>query len=692
MKRLPEEKIKQIIDLYINGANPKEIGKQFGIMNNSVTRILRKNGVERNKLKKLTDDQISYIIEKYNNEVSSEQIAKELNINSSTVCRVLHRTGNAIRPSEDNKRIYKINQDYFSNIQSEEQAYILGFLYADGSLTEKYSITLTLNAKDIDILQKISNIIYGFEKINKYSKVLESGITTEYATLNIYSKKMVSDLNALGCMVNKTFFITLPKLKPELMRHFLRGYFDGDGCISLTEEKNRIDITSNIQFLADVKDYVLNTINVDFGKININKRNNKIGNIQISSSLNMKSFLDYIYSNSKIYLERKYNLYVKYLEIIKNKRQKKIDKLQDFSRYGTTYITDYNGNTLTGEYIKTLSDDEKHNISESIIPYYREHGFPYPKLTLDEIVKDYSLLCSIDPTSIVNGNKITLFNSTGSSLVKHFSPHFYEVKSGVESHKPSPLEVYNDDKLLTKVIYNRLSQNMALSGNMLRQGIINSNIGYRASSFNVLSAKYIYNKYLKDNSVIYDYSMGFGQRLLGALTLPYNVTYVGTDPLLKSVDSNNNMFQKLKNNIPNFNKKADLFSVGSEDFCDPKYINKVDLAFSSPPYFYLEVFEKDEKQCYFNKSYVDFINNWWRKTVTNITKLLKDDGLFIINIKDWVDGFHVSKDMLGVAYENNFVLEDTLYYQLTKNLTFKNKSGEHKYEPIYVLRKTSGQK
>ena len=71
---------------------------------------------------------------------------------------------------------------------------------------------------------------------------------------------------------------------------------------------------------------------------------------------------------------------------------------------------------------------------------------------------------------------------------------------------------------------------------------------------------------------------------------------------------------------------------------------------------------------------------------------MKDDGLFIINIKDWVDGFHVSKDMLGVAYENNFILEDTLYYQLTKNLTFKNKSGEHKYEPIYVLRKTSGQK
>ena len=692
MKRLSEEKIKQIVELYVNGANPKEIGDQFGIMNNSVTRILKNRGIERNKLKKLTDEQMSYIVEKYNNKVSSEQIAKDLNINGSTVCRVLHRTGNAIRPSEDNKRIYEINQNYFSDMQHEQQAYILGFLYADGSLTEKYSIALTLNSKDIDILQKISDIIYGFEKINKFSKVLESGITTEYATLNIYSKKMVSDLNALGCMVNKTFLITLPKLNPELMRHFIRGYFDGGGCISLTEAKNRIDITSNIIFLTGIKDYILNTINVDFGKININKRNSKIGSIQLSGSLKMKIFLEYIYSNSTIYLNRKYNLYLKYLNLIKNKRQKKIDKLRDTSRYGTTYIPDYNENTLTSEYIKGLSDEEKHTVSESMIPYYRENGFPYPKLTLDEIVKDYSLLCNIDPNSIIKNDKITLFNSTGTSLVKHFSPHFYEVKSGVEAHKPSSFEAFNDDKLLAKVIYNRLSQNMGLSGNMIRQGIINSNIGYRASSFNVLSAKYIYNKYLTDNAVIYDYSMGFGQRLLGALTLPYNVTYVGTDPLLKSVKSNIDMFQTLKNNIPNFNKQVDLFNLGSEDFCDQKYINKVDLAFSSPPYFYLEIFEKDEKQCYFNKPYVDFINNWWRKTVTNINILLKDNGLLIINTKDWVDGFHLSKDMLGVAYENNFILENTLYYQLTKNLTFKNKSGEHKYEPIYVLRKTSGQK
>jgi hypothetical protein len=324
-----------------------------------------------------------------------------------------------------------------------------------------------------------------------------------------------------------------------------------------------------------------------------------------------------------------------------------------------------------------------------MVSYYREHGFPYPKLTLDEIVKEHNLICATDPNTIVKDNKITLFNSVGSVLVKHFSPHFFEVKSGTEDHKPSVLEAFEDDKLLDKVIYNRLSQNMSLSGNMLRQGIINSNIGYRASSFNVLSAKYIYSKYVPENGVIYDYSMGFGQRLLGALSLPYHITYVGTDPLTKSVEGNKKMFNMIKENVPFLNKNVDLFNLGSEDFCDQQYINKVDVAFSSPPYFNLEIFEKDEKQSYYNKSYVDFINNWWRKTVKNIKLLLKNEGLFIINIKDWVNGFYLSKDMLGVAYENNFELQETLHYQLTKNLTFKNKNGSHKYEPIYVLKKKS---
>jgi orotate phosphoribosyltransferase-like protein len=336
MKRLSEEKIQQIIQLYNNGVTPKEIGLQFGIMNNSVTRILKKQGIERNQLKKISPEQIDYIIEQYYGGINSEKIAEELNIDASTVCRILHRTGNQIRPSEENKRIYNINQNYFSNVDSEHKAYILGFLYADDSLTEKNSITITLNAKDIDILQKISHLIYGFEKIDIFSRALESGEIANYATLHIYSKKMVSDLAALGCTVNKTFTITLPQLRQDLMKHFIRGYFDGDGCISLTTDKNRIDFTSNIIFLTGLKEYLLNTINIDFGKININSRNDKIGNLQLSSSLKMKTFLDYIYLNSNIYLDRKYELYLKYSGIIKNKRQKKIDKSQDMTRYGST--------------------------------------------------------------------------------------------------------------------------------------------------------------------------------------------------------------------------------------------------------------------------------------------------------------------------------------------------------------------
>jgi tRNA1(Val) A37 N6-methylase TrmN6 len=183
--------------------------------------------------------------------------------------------------------------------------------------------------------------------------------------------------------------------------------------------------------------------------------------------------------------------------------------------------------------------------------------------------------------------------------------------------------------------------------------------------------------------------MGFGQRLLAALSLPFKVTYVGIDPLEKSVESNQNVFNFLKTNIPMFDKEADIICDGSENYCDPKYIGKVNVAFSSPPYYDQEVYEDSDTQAYSSGSYCSFINDWWRKTMNNIDKLLVEDGLFILNIKDEVKGFNLSKDMINVAREKGYEIIDTYYIQLNKNLVFKNKDSKDKLEPIYVLKKIS---
>jgi hypothetical protein len=66
MKKLSEETIKEIIDLYKRGIPPLQIGQKYGIMNNSVTRILRKRGIERNQHdERVSDENIKIIINRY---------------------------------------------------------------------------------------------------------------------------------------------------------------------------------------------------------------------------------------------------------------------------------------------------------------------------------------------------------------------------------------------------------------------------------------------------------------------------------------------------------------------------------------------------------------------------------------------------------------------------------------------------
>lgn len=97
MKRMAEEQIAEIIKLYGEGMSPAEIGEKFGILNNSVTRMLRKRGIDRNQLTRVPQDQINLIIEEYNKGVSSEVIAEKLNIDGSTVCRILKRYNIPVR-------------------------------------------------------------------------------------------------------------------------------------------------------------------------------------------------------------------------------------------------------------------------------------------------------------------------------------------------------------------------------------------------------------------------------------------------------------------------------------------------------------------------------------------------------------------------------------------------------------------
>jgi DNA invertase Pin-like site-specific DNA recombinase len=97
MKKLSQNQIKDIIEMYQNGISPKEIGEKHQIYSESVNRILKKNDIAKNQCVKNGPERVSIIIERYKSGESSESIAKDLGIDGTTVCRILKRNGVEIR-------------------------------------------------------------------------------------------------------------------------------------------------------------------------------------------------------------------------------------------------------------------------------------------------------------------------------------------------------------------------------------------------------------------------------------------------------------------------------------------------------------------------------------------------------------------------------------------------------------------
>jgi len=135
------------------------------------------------------------------------------------------------------KKERSFNKDYFEKIDSEEKAYWLGFIYADGYVvfnekTRSYELGIEIHKKDEYLLEMLNKSLGNSHKIkNRKRDVSFNGYKYEQNTSNIriYSKKIVSDLIKNGVGTNKTNSLSHPILKCDkiLFLHFLRGFFDG---------------------------------------------------------------------------------------------------------------------------------------------------------------------------------------------------------------------------------------------------------------------------------------------------------------------------------------------------------------------------------------------------------------------------------------------------------------------------------
>lgn len=232
-------------------------------------------------------------------------IAKKYMVNIGKVTRWLKDFGINVKDYYEFRLSYNVH--VFDTIDNEEKAYWLGFLYADGCVSynasrNSYCIGFALKSTDFEHLKKFKDFLQDTrESAIRISTRTLNGKEFEACSYHIYNEHLAKTLINLGCIIRKSLTLTFPDSnvfkKPNLVFDFIRGYVDGDGCLSHKRKSPLISILGTNEFLTEVIKYL-----PQFNKVY------KSGNqfVVSTSGDKAKVIANKLYGHATIYLDRKY--------------------------------------------------------------------------------------------------------------------------------------------------------------------------------------------------------------------------------------------------------------------------------------------------------------------------------------------------------------------------------------------------
>jgi len=253
--------------------------------------------------------QIEYgkeIIEKCNNGIDTITLGKLYDIKPDNIRHFLRKHNGS---NWRGRRKYTLSESYFEEINTPNKAYLLGFLCADGHVSERRAsegIQIEIQARDKEILEFYRRELETNKPIKDSIKMGQP-----YKRIRILSTKMRDDLNRLDIRHHKTQTLTFPRIVKELESHFIRGYFDGDGCIYIKEKHLAHSCASIIatplmcETLKEIFSRELG-ITANIRAIRKGKRYLFAKTIHIEGGNQLEKFIDYIYNDASLYLTRKY--------------------------------------------------------------------------------------------------------------------------------------------------------------------------------------------------------------------------------------------------------------------------------------------------------------------------------------------------------------------------------------------------
>ena len=249
------------------------------------------------------------------------KISKLFGVNQSVIKRVLIENNVEVRDLNTYKNKH-CDETFFDVIDTEEKAYWLGFIYADGYVTKRKTqdtLGIKLSIDDKNHLEKFKESLKSEHSIGIYTSDEGYNVGKQYCSLTICNQHIVDSLIDKGVTYRKTktlIFPTREQVPEKFVSHFIRGYFDGDGsiyhivqgnsgCVSFTGTQNMLDT-----ILTEIKQFV--GTNAHTYKYS----NKDIYDLKVGGRNQLKQFYEYIYKNSSVFLDRKKNKFEEILDIV----------------------------------------------------------------------------------------------------------------------------------------------------------------------------------------------------------------------------------------------------------------------------------------------------------------------------------------------------------------------------------------
>ncbi len=288
---------------------------------------------------KISEEDQLEVIKMYQNGITYREMKEKFGASYEALSGCLKRNGIEILGHERHR--IKVNDNWLDKIDTEEKAYFLGFMYADGCVHGKREIpnviSISIQYRDIELLERFKSLLSFEGKVRKI-KVGKNALrglgkkaenVQDQCSLRINSKNLVEKLIENGCVSRKTYCLKWPtNLREDLYKHFMRGYIDGDGFIWPGNEKScaSVGILGTEDFCLGFKSkaYELLKVNFSIGKASgteVVKRGCMTGSNQFLL------FCQWLYKDATIYLSRKKDKYFEGIKNIERKRGKPIPSI-----------------------------------------------------------------------------------------------------------------------------------------------------------------------------------------------------------------------------------------------------------------------------------------------------------------------------------------------------------------------------